>query len=86
MSELRIEAIKGKCNTKSLTKEQSRKYKRFGKELINGEKDMYIHEDLVLPIFMGCAKPKAIKFITKLGVNHHDLIMTKEQSVLTKII
>ena len=86
LSELRIEAIKGKCNTKSLTKEPSRKYKRFGKELINGEKDMYIREDLALPIIMGCTKPKAIKFRTKLGFNHQDLIMTKEESVLTKMI
>ena len=35
---------------------------------------------------MDCRAPTAIEFRTKLGFNQHDLIMTKEQSVLTKII
>ena len=33
---------------------------------------------------MDCRKPTAIEFKTKLGFTPHDLIITKEQSVLTK--
>ena len=47
---------------------------------------VYILEKLVLFIGMDCRTPTAITFITKLGFNQHDLIMTKEQSVLTKTI
>ena len=35
---------------------------------------------------MDCRTSTPIEFRTKLGFNQHDLIMTKEQSVLTKII
>ena len=44
---------------------------------------IYIHEDLALSIIMNCRGPTTIQFRTKLGFNQHDLIMTKEQSVLT---
>ena len=30
--------------------------------------------------------PKAIEFRSKLGFKQHDIIMTKEQSILTKIM
>ena len=35
---------------------------------------------------MNCTIPTAIEFRTKLGFNQHDLIVTKEKSVLTKIM
>ena len=35
---------------------------------------------------MGYRTPTAIKFRTTLRFNQHDLLMTKEQSVLTKIM
>ena len=35
---------------------------------------------------MDCRIPTAIEFRTKLHFNQHDLIMTKEQPVLTKIM
>ena len=35
---------------------------------------------------MDCRTQSAIKFRIKLGFNQHDLMMTKEQSVLTKIM
>ena len=43
-------------------------------------------EKLALKIIMNCRVPIAVQFKTKLGFNQHDLIMTKQQSVLTKII
>ena len=35
---------------------------------------------------MDCRTTPAVNFETKLGFNQHDLIMTKEQSILSKIV
>ena len=45
---------------------------------------IYIRESLALSIIINCRIPTAIEFRSKLRFNQHDLIMTKEQSVLTK--
>ena len=45
---------------------------------------MYSLDDIMTPIIMHCKAPKEIDFKSELGFNHFDLIMTKEQSVLTK--
>ena len=47
---------------------------------------IYSHKDLALSIVMDCRTPTAIEFRAKSGFNQHDLIMSKEQSVLTKIM
>ena len=49
---------------------------------------MYTHEEIIMPIIMHCrvSTPEAIEFKSRLEFNQHDLIMAKEQSVLTKII
>ena len=54
--------------------------------MVNGEKFMYAHEDIILPIIMNCRIPTAIECRTKLGFKQNDLIMTKEQLVLTRIM
>ena len=46
MFDLVIKEIKGILDTESLTKKQKRVYKRLGKELIHGEKDIYVRNDL----------------------------------------
>ena len=79
-------AIRGAYDTATPTKEQTKSYKRHEKEFIADFTGIYIHEDLALSIIMDCRTPTAIKFRTKLGFDQHDLIMTKEQSVLTKIV
>ena len=86
MSDLTINAIKGIFKTKTPTKEQTGKYKRHAKEVDNDLTRIYIHEDFSLSIIMDCRMPASIEFRIKLGFNQHDLMMTKEQSVLTKII
>ena len=55
---------------------------------IDGEKFICTREDIIMLIIMHCwaSAPEAIEFKTKLGFNQHDLIMTKEQSVSTKIM
>ena len=40
--------------TKNSTKQQIRKDKRHGSKLIDGEKFMYSHEDIIMPIIMSC--------------------------------
>ena len=43
---------KGKCETENNTKQQMRKYERHGSKLIDGEKFVYTHEDIIVPIIM----------------------------------
>ena len=69
------------------TDEQTREYKRHGSELIDGEKFMYTCEDIIMPIIIHyrVSTPEPIELKTRLGFNQHNLIMMKEQSVVTKI-
>ena len=80
MSDLTIKAIKGFIILKILQKKKSKKYERYVDNLIR----IYIRESLALSIIINCRIPTAIEFRSKLRFNQHDLIMTKEQSVLTK--
>ena len=86
MSDLTIKKIEGIYKTKTPAKEQIEKYKRHRKEFKNDLTGIYIHEDIASSIIMDCRTPKAIAFRRKSGVNQHYLIMTIEQSVLTKIM
>lgn len=84
MPDLTITEFKDIHNTKSLTKNRIKKYKRYGKSFIGGLVGIYIREGFALTILMNCQVPTAVEFRTKLGLKHHDVVMTKEQSVLTK--
>ena len=79
--------IKGKFETRNLTNEQIREYKTHGSELNDGEKFMYTREDIIMNIIMRCrvSTPEAIEFRSKLGFKQHDIILTKEQSVISKL-
>ena len=46
--------IKGKFKTNNLTDEQIKKCKIHGSELIGGEKFMYAHEGVIIPVIMHC--------------------------------
>ena len=85
MSDLTIKEIKGIYETKTPTKEKIRRYKKYIKEYSFDLTDIYIHEELAL-LIIDCWTPRAIEFIIKLGFNQLTLIMTKEKSVLTKIM
>ena len=65
------------------TKEQIKKYKKCGSELIEGIKHIYANEDVVIPVIMGGRSPEAIKFRSKLGFTQYDITLKKESSVLT---
>ena len=49
---------------------------------------MYTHEDVITPIIMHCkvSTLKAIEFRSKLGFKQNDILLSKEQSVTSKII
>ena len=80
MSDLTIKAIKGIDNTKTPTKKQIRKYKRYCKEFISDLTGIYIREDLKLVIIMDCRTPTEIEFRSKLGFNQHDITRLKKIS------
>ena len=83
MSDLTIKPIKDIYNTKACTKEQVRKYKRDAKEYVSDSTGIYIRQDLNLSVIMHYRTPTEIEFRSELGFNQHDIIMTKENSVLT---
>ena len=86
MYDLTIKAIKGIFNSKNLTEEQIKKYKRYGKEFISNLTGIYIYDDLALSIIIDCRTPTTIEFRSKLRFKQHDIILIKKQSVLTKIM
>ena len=77
--------IKGKFKTNNLTDEQIKKYKRHGSELIDGEKFVYAHEGIIIPVIMHCRTPESCKFIRSLGFKRYDVINCKEQAVSESI-
>ena len=68
------------------TKEQIKKYKKYGSEFIEGVKHIYAREDVVMPVIMGARSPKAIKFRAKLGFTQYGITLKKESSVLESIM
>ena len=47
---------------------------------------IFIDKKLAVKVIMNCRTTLAHKFRTRLGLKQYDVILTKEQSVLTKII
>ena len=80
--------IKGKFETKNPTMQQNREYKRDGSESTGSEKYVYTHEDIIIRVIMSCrvSTSEAIKFRSELAFKQHDIVLSKEQSVLSKIL
>ena len=83
MCDLTIKEIEGIYNKKrkNITRQEKEKYKAWADDGF-----VYIPSDLALKIKMDCKIPTATDFKSKLEFNQHDIIMTKEQLVLKKII
>ena len=47
---------------------------------------IFIDEKLTIKVFMDCKTTSPHKFRKRLELKHNDVILTKEQSVLTKIM
>ena len=80
--------IHGRYETKNHTDKQVRKYKRYGLEWLKIDNNFYAHEDIITPIITHCkvSRPKAIQFGSKVGFKQHDIVLSKEQSVIPKIM
>ena len=94
ISDLVSKEIHGIYGTKNSTKKQIRKYKSSEKEL-NKECNSnckYAHSDLMARIVKNCrgekkrSKKKIDEFRIRLGFRPNDKIMTKEESITTKIM
>ena len=77
--------IKGKFKTNNLTAEQIKKYKIHGPELIDGEKFMYAHEGVIIPVTMHSRTPESCKSKRNFWFKLHDVINCKKQTVLESI-
>ena len=79
MYDLITKEIQGILNNRNPIKQQIKKCKRWTD---NGF--IYIYEELALKIIMDCRVPTTVEFRTKLGFNKYDIMINKEQWVLTK--
>ena len=79
--------IKGTFKTNIPIKQKIREYKIRRSGLLDDEKFMYTHEDIMMPITMSyrVSTPEAIEIRSKLGFQQYDLILNKERSVILKI-
>ena len=77
--------IIGKFKTNNPINEQIKKYKKHGPELIDGEELVYTHEGLIIPLIMHCRTPESCKFKRSLGFKLHDVINSKEETLLESI-
>ena len=71
--------IKGKFKTNIPTNKQIKKYKKHGLEIIDGEKFVYAHEGIIIPVIMHCGTPESCNFKRNLGFKLHDVINCKKQ-------
>ena len=48
---------------------------------------MYTHEDIITPIIMNCrvSAPKRIEFRYEIAYKQHDIVLSKEQSMISNI-
>ena len=77
--------IKGKFKTNNLADEQIKNYKIHESKVIDGEKFMYTHKGVTIPVIMHCRTPESCKFKENLGFKLHDVINCKEKTVLASI-
>ena len=71
--------IKEKFKTNNSTEQQIKKYKRNASELIDYERLVYAHEDIIMPKITNCRMStlEEIKFKSGLGFKWHDIILSK---------
>ena len=92
ISDLVRKEIHGIFENHNHIKDQIRKHKRSGKEWFSGDAYTYVRSDLMLEIIKifrgekGRGEKKIDDFQSQLGFKLHDLTMSKEESVTTKII
>ena len=88
LNERHVQKQLGLKNLPALTNKYDKEYKKQNSHL-NGSTEQphrrFIHEKLVLKVIMDCRTDESCKFKKKLGFTLHDVINTKEQTVISAI-
>ena len=89
LNEKNIEEQLGRANLPALTRRYPSKYSTHKRELVGEPKKqpnrMFLYEGLTMKIMMDCRTVESCDFTRRLGFNFHDVINTKEQTVLQAI-
>ena len=85
-----IEEQLGLKNISSITNKYNKEYKKCRCEIIDEPKKKqlrrtFLHNDLALKIIMNCRTDESCSFKRNLGFRLHDVINTKEQTVINSI-
>ena len=90
LNEKHIEEGLDHKNLRETTTKYNSNYRKHIHELVEEPKKqvnrIFIHEKLAIKVITDCRTISALKFKTRLGFEKYDVILTKEKSVLTKII
>ena len=89
LNEKNIEEKLGHKNLPGITNKHGQMYKKHRYELVNNPKKQsnrrFLLSDLALKIIMNCRTDESCNFKRNLGFKQHDVINTKEQTVLESI-
>ena len=88
LNERHIEQQVGHSALRNITNQYPPEFKKQRQELQDCHEQpcrKFIKEDFTIQIIMDCRTTPLLNVKTKLGFNQYDLIMTQEQSVLSKI-
>ena len=89
LNEKHIEKRFGYKNLPAITNKYEQMYKKCRNELVNNPKKQsnrrFLHSNLALKKIMDCRANKSCNFKRNLGFKLHDVINTKEQTVLKSI-
>ena len=89
LNEKHIEEKLGHKNLPVITNKYDQVYKKHRYELVDNPKKQpnsrFLRSDLALKVIMGCRTDESCNLKRNLGFRLHDLINTKEQTVLTSI-
>ena len=89
LNEMHVQQQLGHKNLRSVTNKYDKKYKKWRYELIDDpikqSHRRFLHNDLALKIITNCRTEQSCNHKRNLGFRLHDVINTKEQSVLNSI-
>ena len=89
LNEKNIEEKLGHKNLPAITNKYDQKYKKCRYELVNEPKYQpnrrFLHSDLALKVIISCRTDESCNIKRNLGFKLHDVINTKEQTVLESI-
>ena len=88
LNERHVQKQLGLKNLPALTNKYDKEYKKQRSKLNESTKQShrrFIHVDLALKVIMDCRTDESCKFKRNLGFTLHDVINTKEQTVINSI-